>query len=95
LFCARCFGLQPGVERVRARSVHLDLGEKREGDGKLRFAEECDVLLRAGLLGAELVAGEAEDDEIGMGSVEGLQTLVLRGETAGACGAPCRRSRSW
>jgi hypothetical protein len=51
------------------------------------LAEGLDVIVGAGFLGAELVAGEAEDSEIIAvflldGFVEFLKAFVLWGETA-------------
>jgi hypothetical protein len=79
--------LEPGPERVGAVAVDLGLLHDGEGDAVVDLAEALDLLVGPGLLGAELVAGEAEDDEIvrvlllDVGP-ELLQAGVLRGEAA-------------
>ena len=55
--------LQRLEQRVRVRAVDLDLGEHREGHVVVGGAELLDFGLVAGLLMAELVAGEAEHGE--------------------------------
>src|SRR5262245_49351647 len=52
-----------GIERVAVGAVDLDLVEQREGHIVLGRAELLDLLVGPGLLGAELVAGEAEHRE--------------------------------
>ena len=44
--------------RVRVVAVHVDLGEHREGHAVVALAERRDLVLGAGLLVAELVAGK-------------------------------------
>lgn len=79
--------LQPLVQRVRIVAVDVDLAEDGEGDLLVQGAEVLDLLVGAGLLAAELVAGEADDCEV-VGVllldllVDGLEVLVLVGETA-------------
>ena len=79
---AGLLGSQPLVERSRSVTVHLDLGEHREGDVVGGGGELEDLLVGAGLLGAELVAREAEDGEalVLVLFVKRTQTCVLRGE---------------
>lgn len=79
--------LEPGPERVGAVAVDLGLLHDGEADAVVDLAEALNLLVGPGLLAAELVAGEAEDDkvirvlllEVGP---ELLQALVLRGEAA-------------
>src|SRR5690606_14238733 len=68
--------------------VDVDLGEHRERHPVVALAELRDLLLVAGLLVAELVAREAEDDQalLAIGVLQLLQALVLRGEPALAGG---------
>src|SRR5690606_35942950 len=67
-----------------ALAVDLDLREHREADAVVHPAELADLLLRAGLLVPELVAGEAQDAQalVGEALVQCLQPLVLRGQAA-------------
>lgn len=79
--------LQPLVQRVRIVAVDVDLAKDGEGDLLVQGAEVLDLLVGAGLLAAELVAGEADDCEV-VGVllldllVDGLEVLVLVGEAA-------------
>lgn len=79
--------LQPLVQRVRIVAVDVDLAEDGESDLLVQGAEVLDLLVGAGLLAAELVAGEADDCEV-VGVllldllVDGLEVLVLVGEAA-------------
>src|SRR6185312_2019210 len=68
----------------RAVAVDVDLGEQRKRHAVVELAETRDFLFVAGLLRAELVAGEAQHLEaLAMEFfVEGLETLVLRREAA-------------
>jgi hypothetical protein len=77
-------GGQLGIERVPARAVDLDLLEHREADPVVDRAELTDLFRGAGLLPAELVAGEANDREppIAEPVVQPLQARVLRGQAA-------------
>ena len=70
------------------RTVDLDLGGHRELHAEFGLAEVRDLLLGAGLLRAELVAREAEDDEavVAVLLVQRLEPGVLRGEAAPAGG---------
>jgi hypothetical protein len=65
-------------------AVDLDLGEHRERDVVVRGGELEDLVVGAGLLRAELVAGEGEDGEAvrTVGLVERTQTCVLAGEAS-------------
>lgn len=58
-----------------------------KGDAVVDLAEALDLLVAAGLLGAKLVAGEAEDDKVvgvlfGDALVNLLEAGVLAGEAA-------------
>ena len=77
-------GDELGVERVLVGAGDGDLGEDGEGDGVVDGAEFGDFLVGAGLLLAEVVGGEAEDDEAAVFVllVEGFEAGVLRGEAA-------------
>jgi hypothetical protein len=76
--------LEEAVDVGRAAPVDLDLGEDRELGAVLGAGELEDLLVAAGLLLAELVAGEAQDDEvpISVTLVKGTQTCVLVGESS-------------
>jgi hypothetical protein len=65
-------------------AVDLDLGEHREARAVLGGGELEDLLIGAGFLRAELVAGEGEDGEAvrTVGLVERTQTCVLAGEAS-------------
>src|SRR5713226_7238955 len=67
--------------------VDVDLGEQRERDPVVHRAELTDLLRRAGLLLAELVAREPSHGEPALGElvVEPLQALVLRCQPALGC----------
>ena len=78
---AGLFRAQPLIELAGAGAVDLDLAEHRESDAELGLGELGDLLVAAGLLGAELVTGEAEDGDLA-GVVKGTQTCVLRGEAS-------------
>ena len=73
--------LKPLVERMRIIAVHVRLVVDGERDVVGRRAELRDLLLLAGLLRAELVAGESKDNEalVLILLVEGLKAGVLRG----------------
>lgn len=79
--------LHPLEDRGCGVAVDVDLAEDGEGDAVVDLAEALDLLVGAGLLAAELVAGEAEDDKV-VGVllldffVELLEAGVLRGEAA-------------
>ncbi len=69
--------LEELVEVTGAVAVHLDLGEEREADAELRGCELLDLLVAAGLLRAELVAGKTEDRQTLVVLVKGTQTCVV------------------
>ena len=75
---------QLGVERVAARPVDLELLEHRERDAVAHRAERLDLLGRARLLAAELVAREPEHLEalLGVALVHRLEGGVLRRQPA-------------
>lgn len=81
---ARLLRLEVGVERVGVGAVHLDLGEDREAHAVGERAELADRGGVAGLLGAELIARKAKDDEtvVLVAPVQLLKPGVLRGEAA-------------
>src|SRR4051794_13852983 len=70
---------QPGEQRVRVVAVDVDLLEHREADAVVALAERADLVVAAGVLAAELVAGEAQHDQalVGVLLVELLQPLEL------------------
>lgn len=79
--------LHPLPKRVGVGAVDIRLLHDGEADAIVELAEGLDLLRRAGFLRAELVAGEAEDDEViavlGLDVlVQLLQAGVLRGEAA-------------
>ena len=67
-----------------AVAVYLDLGVQREGNRVVVGAKLLDFQRGAGLLFAELVAGEAKHGETFLAElvVDGLQLLVLPSEAA-------------
>jgi hypothetical protein len=83
--------LEPGPEGVGVVTVDLGLLHDGEAHAVVDLAELLDVIVGAGLLAAELVAGEAEDDKVlrVLGLEVGPELLeagVLRGEAAlGSC----------
>ena len=60
---ARCLLLHPFPYRLSVVAVDVGLAEDGEGDAVVELAEGLDVVVGAGVLAAELVAGEAEDFE--------------------------------
>jgi hypothetical protein len=72
------------VHRVPPRPIDLDLLQHREAHPVAGRAELRDLIGGAGLLAAELVAGEADDREpaVAVRLVQPLQPLVLRREAA-------------
>lgn len=60
---AGCFMLEPDIERMRIVTIDINLGEEREADIEARLAELADGLCVARLLSAELIAGEAENNQ--------------------------------
>lgn len=73
-----------GVEGVLVRAFDVELVEEGEGDVVFAGAEFFDLVVGAGFLSAELVAGEAEDDEalVFEFPVGGFEGFVLRGVAA-------------
>src|SRR5690606_25232898 len=78
------FGLKVGVKRVGAGAVDVDLRHDGEGDAVVDPAELLDLLVGAGVLLLELVAGEADDGEatVPVLLVEGFEALELGREAA-------------
>lgn len=79
--------LQPLEERTRLIAVHIRLAHDRETHPIVQLAEFLDGVVGPGFLAAELVAGEAEDDEVvgvrgGDGFVDLLEPFVLWCEAA-------------
>ena len=82
--------LQPLEQRLRPLPIHLHLPQHGETDPIVHLAETLDLVVGARVLRAELVAGEAEDLEVGgevrVGLLEGLverfEAAELRGEAA-------------
>ena len=72
------------VQRRSGVAVHLDLGEHGEVHIKLRRCEFKDLGVGAGLLVGELVAREAEHDDIVVVIMKRTQTCVLRREASSA-----------
>ena len=87
--------LHPLPNGLRLLTVDIRLTQHRECDAVVDLAEVLDLVVRSGILIAELVRGEAEDDE-GLGPVflcdalvQCLQAGVLGGEAALAGGVDC------
>lgn len=83
---ARLLLLEPGEQRVGVVAVDIGLLHDGEADAIVDLAEVLDLIVGAGLLGTELVAGEAEDLKVfGVlcldALVDFLKTFVLRSET--------------
>jgi hypothetical protein len=76
--------LEEPVQVTGAFAVDLDLGEDRKLGAELLPGESQDLVVGPGLLGAELVAGKAEDAEAlaAMILVKGTQTCVLGSESS-------------
>jgi hypothetical protein len=79
--------LEPGPEGVGAVTVDLGLLHDGEAHAVVELTELLNVIVGAGLLAAELVAGEAEDHKvIGVLALEVgpelLKASILRGEAA-------------
>jgi hypothetical protein len=77
--------LEERVERSFVVPVDIDLREHREVHVEFRLRELEDFGIGAGLLIGELVARNAEDDEVVIVIVERTQTCVLRREASSAC----------
>ena len=51
------------IEWMTIVAIDLDLGHHREGHTELRFAECCNLFMRAWLLGSELIAWESNNNQ--------------------------------
>lgn len=87
----RLLVLEPGPKRVGVVAVDLGLLHDGECHAVVELAELLDVVVGAGLLATELVAGEAENDKV-LGVLllelgpELLETSILGSEAAlGGC----------
>src|ERR1700722_11356674 len=71
-----------------AIAIDVDLGEHRKGDGIIGGAELFDLPGIARLLAAELVARKSQHRKAARAErlMQRLETLILRGESAGAGG---------
>jgi hypothetical protein len=83
----RLLVLQPLKRRVRLVSIDINFSQDREGHAVVYLAEGLDLVVGAGVLATELVAGEPDDFEIvGVRGlevfVEFLETGELGGEAA-------------
>ena len=83
----RLLALDVLPQRIGIIAIDLRLAEDGERDAVVDLAELLDLVVGCGLLAAELVAGEAEDDEFaGVRGfdllVEGFESAVLGGEAA-------------
>ena len=56
-------GFQEGIEVAGARAIHFDLRKHRKVDVIFRLDEVKNLLVGAGLLLTELIAGESKDRE--------------------------------
>src|ERR1017187_4879841 len=85
---AALLALEKLVQRMSAVAVHFDFGEQGKVNAIVKLAKRLDVVVVAGLLVAELVAGKAEDfeSEVVIFRVNLLQALVLGRESALAGG---------
>ena len=84
VFLSGRLGFQELENGFRVGSVDLGLCHQGEGDAIVEAAEIRNLLIGAGLLSGELVAGEADDDKslVLVLLVEGLKAVVLGGESA-------------
>ena len=85
---ARRLGGEPLPERMRLVAVDVDLAHHRKADAVVELAERGDLVVRARVLGAELVAREADHDQALVAVVlpELLEAGELRREAALARG---------
>src|ERR1700689_2718927 len=76
------------VQRMGVAAVDVDLVEHWKADGVVRGTELPDLGGTARLLASKLVAGKAEHRKAARAVflLQGFETLVLRGEAAGARG---------
>lgn len=82
---ARLLFLQPAEDGGGLAAIHIELAEYGECHAIVELAEGLDVIVGAGVLAAELVAGKSEDGELfGVALLQGLVELFeafkLRGE---------------
>ena len=66
--------LQPLEQRIRLFAIDIGLAHDGEADTVVDLTEALDIVVCTGFLAAELIAGEAEDDEVI--TVVGLDFLV-------------------
>lgn len=90
----RLFTLHPLKHRLRFITVHVRLSQHGETDAVVQLAELLDLIIAAGVLRVELVAWEAEDDELvwifGLHVfVQGFEAFELRCEAALGGGVYC------
>ena len=87
---------QPFVKRDRILTVDIDLGELWEGNAVTAGAERINLLIAAGCLLAELVAGKIQNLEtcIMVCVVDLLQLSILRCETASGSGVDNQKNLS-
>ena len=83
----RATTIEPLKQRACVIAVDLNLLQHRERHAIVELAKLLDLVIAAGILAAELVAREAEDDELvgvlfGDALVDLLETLKLGGEAA-------------
>ena len=80
----RSYRLEVGEDGFLCRAVHIDLLHQGKGNPVVETAELLDLLVGAGLLVRELVAGETEDYQAAVLVllIEGLKAVVLRCESA-------------
>jgi hypothetical protein len=84
---ARLFVLKPLIEWIGLIAVDVNLAQDREGHTIVDLAEALNLLVGAGVLATELVAGEAKNDEVIRvllldALVKLLEPLELGGEAA-------------
>src|SRR5262249_12466825 len=84
----RLLFLEIVVERMRVKTVDVDIGQHWESNVVCALAEIGDLLRVAGLLATELVAGKAEHAETARRelAMQRLESLILRREAAFARG---------
>jgi hypothetical protein len=62
--------LHPFVDRFGLVAIDISFAEDGEGDAVIDLAEGLDFVVAAGVLGAELVAREADDFKVGVGGLQ-------------------------
>src|SRR6476660_8711896 len=85
---ARCFGGEPLPDRRSLGAVDVDLAHHGKRDAVVQLAERRDLVVRPRVLGAELVARKADDDEtaVAVRLPELFEACELRREAALARG---------